>query len=117
MANLGFFQLSTALKAYRFLAFLTGTVLLLGTIGLLAEALGLTISDSLTSPLWIAHGYLFMVYVLATINLALHMKWSIVRTAFTASAGTIPTASFIAERSVTRRIHESAADNRPMRGL
>lgn len=104
MTNLGFFSPSTAFKAYRFLALLTGTILLLGTTGLLAEATGLRINGAIMSPLWIAHGYLFILYVLASINLGLHMKWSIIRTLLVAAAGTIPTASFIAERTVTHKI-------------
>ena len=102
--NLGFFRFESALRAYRVMAFVTGIVLTLGTLGLIAEATGVHVSDSAMSVLWIAHGYLFMAYVLVTINLGLHRKWGLVRIALTALAGTVPTMSFVAERVVVKDV-------------
>jgi integral membrane protein len=97
---------TNALRLYRVMAFVTGTVLLIGTIGLVLqkEDPRLQISASTIGPLWVAHGYLFMVYLIATVNLGLRQRWHPVRMALVAAAGTVPTMSFVAERVVTKRV-------------
>ncbi len=47
------------------------------------------------------HGFLYMVYLLATVNLAFRARWSPVKTVLDLLAGTIPFLSFEAERKVT----------------
>ena len=47
------------------------------------------------------HGFLYMVYLLATVNLAFRARWSPVKTVLVMLAGTIPFLSFVAERKVT----------------
>lgn len=98
-------KIANALLFYRIMAFVTGTVLLIGTVGLaLQQDPRLQVSASEVGPLWVAHGYLFMVYVIATINLGLRLRWHPLRIALVAAAGTIPTMSFVAERIVSKRI-------------
>jgi integral membrane protein len=50
--------------------------------------------------LWIpiAHGYVYALYVLATVHLAVKAKWQPKRIVFFVLAGTLPIASFITER-------------------
>jgi integral membrane protein len=98
-------SLSSALRTYRALAFVTGVVLAAGTGGLIWEAVD-TYNREIgwLGPLWIAHGYLFMAYVLVSLNLAVHLRWHPVRAVLVMAAGTIPTASFVAERMVARQV-------------
>jgi integral membrane protein len=87
------------------MAFLTGIVLLSGTVGLIYEHTRHSGEDvTWLGLLWIAHGYLFMAYLLITLNLAIHMRWHPVRAVLTMAAGTIPTMSFVAERVVTKQV-------------
>ena len=55
-----------------------------------------------------AHGFLFMVYLALTFDLARRANWSFLRMVLVMLAGTIPFLSFWAERKVT---HEWIADN------
>jgi integral membrane protein len=98
-------SLSSALTAYRILALTTGTVLAAGTFGLLWEAFD-TYERELDwlGPLWIAHGYFFMAYVLVALNLAVHRRWHPLRCVLVMAAGTVPFASFVAERLITHRL-------------
>jgi integral membrane protein len=108
--TLGFGKFETALRCYRIMAFVTGTVLLIGTIGLIAQHVrSLGISASEVGPLWLAHGYFFIVYVLTTVNLGLHLRWHPVRVILTALAGTVPTMSFVAERVVYKNLKNRSA--------
>ena len=44
------------------------------------------------------HGFLYMVYLVAAVNLAFRARWSPVKTVLVMLAGTIPFLSFVAER-------------------
>jgi integral membrane protein len=52
------------------------------------------------------HGFLYMVYVVCTLVLAERCRWKPVRALIIAAAGTIPLASFFAERKVTKLVQE-----------
>jgi integral membrane protein len=102
--------LNGSLTFYRVMAFVTGVVLLAGTIGLILQLAGDDGSfKSVMRWLWTAHGYLYLVYLVATLNLALKMRWSIVRIVLVALSGTIPTMSFVAEHYTTRFVRERVA--------
>jgi integral membrane protein len=58
-------------------------------------------SERLTTVLWTAHGYLYMVYLVTVFMLAMRSRWSVVKTLLVMAAGTIPLMSFVAERRVT----------------
>lgn len=96
-------NVSGALKRYRIMAFTTGTVLVLGTIMLILRR-GFDIEQlKLTNALlWIGHGYLFLVYLITTLQLGLKLRWPLLRMVLVALAGTVPTMSFVAEHIVTR---------------
>src|SRR4051794_36774168 len=49
-----------------------------------------------------AHGYLYLLYLLAATDLAWRARWSVVKTVLVLLAGTVPFASFVAEHLVTR---------------
>ncbi len=97
-----------ALKRYRIMAFTTGTVLVLGAIALVMQKVfDVAHMDLPNAILWVAHGYLFLVYVITTLQLGLRLRWSIIRLALVMVAGTIPTMSFVAEHFVTRDVRAS----------
>lgn len=98
-----------ALTAFRVMAFTTGVVLLLGTIALILKAAGVPHMEPGTGYLWVAHGYLYLVYVVTVGNLGLKMRWPLLRYALVMLAGTVPTMSFVAEHFVTREVRARSA--------
>lgn len=67
--------------------------------------------DSLVRVVGVAHGWLYMVYLLAALTLAYKARWRPLPTILVLLAGTVPFASFVAERKVVadarRDRHES----------
>jgi integral membrane protein len=51
----------------------------------------------------IAHGYFYIVYILTVLQLAVQKKMSFVTMLLLTAAGTIPFASFIAERKIVQQ--------------
>ena len=101
-------KIGGALTRYRIMAFATGTVLICGTIALIVQkGFGVAHLDVLNAILWIAHGYLFLLYLVATLQLGLRMRWPLPRMVLVMAAGTIPTMSFVAEHFVTRQARAS----------
>lgn len=96
------------LKVYRFMAFLTGTVLISGCIVLILKSATDLSLTPLNAVLWIAHGWLYVVYVIVTAMLGFRLRWPLPRYALVMLAGTIPTASFFAEHFVTRAARAAA---------
>jgi integral membrane protein len=90
-----------ALLRYRIMAFVTGVVLISGCIALILKASGVRHMEPGTGLLWVAHGYLYLVYVICTGALGVKLRWPLPRYALVMLAGTVP-ASFIAEHFVTR---------------
>jgi integral membrane protein len=102
---------SGALLRYRVMAFTTGVVLIAGCVALILKAAGVSHMEPGTGYLWVAHGYLYLVYVVITAMLGVKLRWPLARFALVMLAGTIPTASFIAEHFVTRAARNSATAN------
>jgi integral membrane protein len=99
---------SGALVRYRVMAYVTGVLLVV----LLFLAMPLKYigdDDSLVRVVGVAHGWLYMAYVITALQLALQARWSLVKTVLVALAGTIPFASFFAERRVVRDLRVAAA--------
>jgi integral membrane protein len=99
-----------ALKRYRVMAFTTGTVLIAGTIALvLQKVFNVAHLDLTNAILWVAHGYLFLVYVITALQLGIRLRWPLLKMVLVMAAGTIPTMSFVAEHFVTRDARASGA--------
>lgn len=99
-----------ALLRYRIMAFTTGVVLIAGTIALvLKDVVHVHRMEPGTGLLWVAHGYLYLLYVIATVNLAIKLRWPWLRIVLVMLAGTVPTMSFVAEHYVTRDTRERMA--------
>ncbi len=60
-----------------------------------------------TSWIPIAHGYIYPFYVLSAIHFAVRAQWKVSKMIFLILAGTLPVASFIAERRVHREYGNS----------
>lgn len=104
---------SGTLKLYRFMAFLTGVVLLSGCVALILKYATSLDMEPGTGYLWVAHGYLYLIYVIVTGTLGFKLGWPLARYALVMLAGTIPTMSFVAEHFVTRATR-AAADDQPV---
>lgn len=96
------------LKAYRFMAFLTGVVLLSGCIALILKYATSLHMEPGTGYLWIAHGWFYLIYVMVTATLGVRLRWPLPRYVLVMLAGTIPTMSFFAEHYVTRAVRSAA---------
>ncbi|GAA4007901.1 DUF3817 domain-containing protein [Allokutzneria multivorans] len=95
-------RIAKALVRFRVMAYIVGFALL----GLLV-AMGLRLTTDITTPSAIiapAHGFLYMVYLVAAFDLAQRCKWSAKGTLLVLIAGTIPFVSFYAEKQVVRRV-------------
>jgi integral membrane protein len=95
-------EIDPALLRYRVMAYIVGVMLLV----LVLVAMPLRYLADTPGPVAVvgpAHGFLFIVYLLAAFDLALRAKWTAKGTVLVLLAGTIPFASFFAERSVTRK--------------
>jgi integral membrane protein len=93
-------NLSGALLRYRILAYTVGV----GLVILVCVGIPLQVwahQDTIATIVGIAHGYLFMVYLLLTFDLARRAGWRLTRVAFVGICGTVPFLSFWAERKVT----------------
>ena len=97
------------LKAYRFLAFLTGVILLSGCVALILKYGTDLHMEPGTGYLWIAHGWCYFIYVIVTAMLGFRLRWPLPRYALVMLAGTIPTMSFVAEHFVTKAVKDAQA--------
>jgi len=84
-------------KRFRFMALLTGTMLLILTF------IAVPLNHIWHHPLLSAivgpiHGFLYAAYVVVAFDLSRRAQWSLTRTVFYLLAGTIPFASFVAEK-------------------
>jgi integral membrane protein len=89
------------LLRYRVLAYVTAVLLL----PLVFVATPLDLWGGVKAPatvLGIAHGYLYMLYVIFAFEIAVKLKLPLSRMVLVVLAGTIPFGAFFAERYVTR---------------
>ena len=95
--------IAAALQRYRVMANVVGVLL----IALICVAVPLKYFGGVREPVVVlgtAHGWLYALFFLSAIDLALRAKWSLKGTVLTVLAGTIPFLSFAAEHSVTRKM-------------
>jgi integral membrane protein len=103
-----------ALIRYRVIAYVVGVVLIALVL------VGMPLKYLADEPVVVetvgpAHGFLYILYLVATVDLGRRARWSLRRMILVMLAGTIPFVSFVAERRVTRWIrqltrHRTAAD-------
>jgi integral membrane protein len=103
---------SKLFPAYRFLAFLVG--ILLAFCSLVAMPLKYLAADGTraqefgekASIMWVAHGWVFIVYVVVSFLLWRQTRWSLPFALLVLISGLVPLVIFYVERVVTRRIRE-----------
>ena len=101
-----------ALKFYRVMAFITGTMLLILTAEMIYKYLiaadsetSLTFCDfNLSAAIAICHGWCYVVYLIGCFWLNQQMRWSLGRYVILALAGVVPVLSFILERRIHRLV-------------
>jgi len=86
------------------MAFTVGVALLTATIAFIVKK---TINPEIADAswyvhLWMAHGYLYMIYLVATFNLSLKRNWNLFKMLLVMLAGTVPLMSFIAEARLAK---------------
>jgi integral membrane protein len=90
-----------ALTLYRILAYTTGVVLLVFTLEIVLKyGFGLEGFEFIA----IVHGWIYMLYFFVSLYLAIQQRWSWRWTVPVVLAGTIPFASFVAERRVVAKV-------------
>ncbi|GAA1865466.1 DUF3817 domain-containing protein [Asanoa iriomotensis] len=88
-----------ALTRYRIIAYVVGVVLIvLVAIGMPLKYLG--DNPTIVETVGPAHGFLYMVYLVAVFDLGRRARWPLGRMLLVMLAGTIPFISFYAERKV-----------------
>lgn len=94
-----------ALTRYRVIAYLVGVgLIVLVLIGVPLEyAAGKPQVVSVIGPI---HGFLYIIYVIAALDLSMKLRWPLTRTILICLAGTIPFLSFVAERKVTHEVEQ-----------
>ena len=101
-------SIATALRNYRVAAWVTG----IGLLVLVFVAMPLKYvfgEPRLVALVGMLHGFLYMAYIVCTLILAERCRWRPLDAVVILLAGTVPVASFVAERQVTRRVREGRA--------
>jgi integral membrane protein len=96
-----------ALARYRVLAYVVG-------VGLLALCAAMVLKYAFDNGQYVAiigpvHGFLYIVYLLTVVDLALKARWSLKGTILVMLAGVVPLVSFVVERRVTARVRGGIA--------
>lgn len=94
-----------AFLRFRVMAWVTGVVLASLTIWLVVGYGFLDYANTESKPelyrlLWMAHGWLYVLYLVVGVDLAFRVRYSVLRTLGILIAGTVPFASFFAEAAV-----------------
>jgi integral membrane protein len=80
------------------MAWVTGVTLIVLTIGVILKYAA--DKPALVDKVGMLHGFLYIVYVVTVLTIAYQARWRPVRTVLVLLAGTVPFASFVAERKV-----------------
>ncbi|MFC7450931.1 DUF3817 domain-containing protein [Rhodococcus daqingensis] len=95
-------KIASALLRYRVLAYATGIWLLVLTAEMVAKYVFKV--DNLPSWIAIVHGWVYFVYLILTMDLAVKVRWPVGRTIGTLLAGTVPFLSFFVEHWRTQQV-------------
>jgi len=101
---------SGAYKRYQVMAWVTGLLLAFMTVVGLPWKYVLGHEDSLWYAIgWQLHGFLYMIYLVTVLDVAIRARWTPGRTVLVALAGTIPFLSFVLERRITHQLRAEVA--------
>lgn len=94
-------QMKGALTRFRVMAYVVGVFLLLLCVAMVLKyAADMGQFMKVVGPV---HGFLYAIYLVISVDLALKLRWSMKGTALVLLAGTIPFLSFWAERKVVEK--------------
>ncbi|GAA3720390.1 DUF3817 domain-containing protein [Streptomyces tremellae] len=103
------------LTRYRVMAYVTGVLLILLTLGVIAKyVLDINGAAAFVEIVGIAHGWLYIVYLVFAFDLGSKARYPVMRQLWVLLAGTIPTAAFFVERRVSRELEAKVADPAPV---
>ena len=104
----------SVLTRYRVMAYTTGVLLVLLCLSMIAKY-GLDISGAadMTRVIAIAHGWVYVVYLVFAFGLGSKAKWPGGKQLWVLLAGTIPTAAFFVERKISRELDGRIAGRTP----
>jgi integral membrane protein len=108
-------NLRSPLDRYRLLAYIVGTALvILVFIGIPLQVWGH--NDTVEKIVGTIHGFLYIVYVVLSIELAIRYRFSLLRAALSLLAGLVPIMTFVAERKNTAyvRARQAAPAGKPL---
>ncbi len=91
-----------ALARYRVMAWVVGVLL----VALVLVAVPIKYGTGVDGPVTVLgtlHGWLYFIFFLTALDLAVRARWTLKGTVLTVLAGTVPILSFYAERVATRR--------------
>ncbi|WP_369262262.1 DUF3817 domain-containing protein [Streptomyces sp. R35] len=104
----------SVLTRYRVMAYVTGVLLVLLTLGVIAKyLLDMDGAVDFTRVVAIAHGWLYVVYLIFAFDLGSKAKWPVGKQLWVLLAGTIPTAAFFVERKISRELESRVTDGSP----
>ncbi|MEV6548700.1 DUF3817 domain-containing protein [Streptomyces sp. NPDC051597] len=105
----------SVLTRYRVMAYITGVLLVLLTLGVIAKyLLDMDGAADFTKIVGIAHGWLYVLYLVCAFDLGSKAKWPVGKQLWVLLAGTIPTAAFFVERKVSREVEPLVTDSAPV---
>ncbi|MFD7940231.1 DUF3817 domain-containing protein [Streptomyces sp. NPDC059755] len=105
----------SVLTRYRVLAYVTGVLLVLLCLGMIAKY-GLDVDGAadFTRVVAIAHGWLYVLYLVFAFDLGSKAKWPVGKQLWVLLAGTVPTAAFFVERRISRELEGRVTDQAPV---
>ncbi|ROP50917.1 integral membrane protein [Streptomyces sp. PanSC9] len=104
----------SVLTRYRVLAYTTGVLLVLLCLSMIAKyGFDMSGAADFTRVVAIAHGWLYVVYLVFAFDLGSKAKWPVGKQLWVLLAGTIPTAAFFVERRISRELEAGTAGRAP----
>jgi integral membrane protein len=99
------------LTRYRAMAYITGVLLILLCVGMIAKyLLKIDGADGFTHVVSLAHGWLYVVYLIFAFDLGSKAKWPVGKQLWVLLAGTVPTAAFFVERKIAKELEPRITD-------
>ncbi|GGO69393.1 DUF3817 domain-containing protein [Nonomuraea cavernae] len=97
--------MESALKPFRALAYVVGVMLLILCVAMvLRYGFDNATLSKVVAPI---HGFLYMVYLVAVMNLGMKARWNWPYMLGIMLGGTVPFLSFVVERKVTERVRNA----------
>lgn len=105
----------SVLTRYRVMAYVTGVLLVLLCFSMIAKyLLKIDGAGSFTEVVAIAHGWLYVVYLLFAFDLGSKAKWPVGKQLWVLLAGTVPTAAFFVERKISHELESKIVEPTPV---